>query len=102
MCDAQYVTCMVSGFIFALSSQRHNLLMIRSNAQHTHSQLAAHAAAVGPPGERADRDCRTQTIMTVRTLLVENALMSFMAMLLGFLKTQVSLDGWLTDKTYQI
>jgi hypothetical protein len=47
---------------------------------------------VGPPGERADRDFRKQTIMTVRTLLLENALMSFMAMLLGFLKTKVSLD----------
>lgn len=30
--------------------------------------------------------------MTVRTLLLENALMSFMAVLLGFLKTRVSLD----------
>ena len=35
---------------------------------------------------------RKQTIMTVRTLLLENALMSFMAMLLGFLKTKVSLN----------
>ena len=39
------------------------------DAQHKHSQLAAQAAAVGPPGERADRDYRKQTIMTVRTLL---------------------------------
>jgi len=62
------------------------------DAQHKHGQLAAQAAAVGPPGERADRDFRKQTIMTVRTLLLENALMSFMAMLLGFLKTKVSLD----------
>ena len=62
------------------------------DAQHKHGQLAAQAAAVGPPGERADRDFRKQTIMTVRTLLLENALMSFMAVLLGFLKTRVSLD----------
>ena len=62
------------------------------DAQHKHSQLAAQAAAVGPPGERADRDFRKQTIMTVRTLLLENALMSFMAGLLVFLKTKVSLD----------
>jgi hypothetical protein len=34
--------------------------------------------------------------MTVRTLLVENALMSFMAILLGCLKTKVSLDCLLT------
>jgi len=62
------------------------------DAQHQHGQLAAQVAAVGPPGERADRDFCKQTIMTVRTLLLENALMSFMARLLGFLKTKVSLD----------
>jgi hypothetical protein len=62
------------------------------DAQHKHSHLAAQAAAVGPPGERADRDFRKQTIMTVRTLLLENALMAFMAGLLVCLKTQVSLD----------
>jgi len=61
-------------------------------AQYKHGQLAAQAAALGPPGERADRDFRKQTIMTVRTLLLENALMSFMAVLVGCLKTQVSLD----------
>ena len=42
-------------------------------------------------GSGADRDFRKQTIMTVRTLLLENALMSFMAGLLVFLKTKVSL-----------
>jgi hypothetical protein len=62
------------------------------DAQHKHSQLATQAAAVGLPGERADRDFRKQTIMTVRTLLLENALMSFMAVLVVFLKTKVSLD----------
>src|SRR6516165_4229391 len=61
-------------------------------AQYKQGQLAAQAAAVGPPGERADRDFRKQTIMTVRTLLLENALMSFMAVLVGCLQTQVSLD----------
>lgn len=62
------------------------------DAQHHHGQLAADAAALGPPGERADRDFRQQTVMTIRTLLLENALTSFMAVLLGFLKTPVSLD----------
>ena len=61
-------------------------------AQYKHGQLATQAAALGPPGERADRDFRKQTIMTVRTLLLENALMSFMAVLVGCLQTQVSLD----------
>jgi hypothetical protein len=62
------------------------------DAQHKHDQLAADAAALGPLGERADRAFRKQTIMTVRTRLLENALTSFMAVLLGFLKTPVSLD----------
>lgn len=76
--------------------QRQRTLAVLEKAhkdtQHKQDQLAAHAAALGPPGERADRDCRKQTSMTVRTLLLENALRSFMAVLLGFLKTQVSLD----------
>jgi hypothetical protein len=64
-------------------------------AQDKHTKLHEQAAALGPPRERADRDVRKQTIMTIRTLLLENALTSFMAVLLGFLKTPVSLDGLL-------
>ena len=63
------------------------------DAQHTHAQLTEHAAAIGPPRERADRDFRTQTIMTCRTLLLENALMAFMVGLCEQLQTKVSLDG---------
>jgi hypothetical protein len=62
------------------------------DAQHTQAQLTEQAAAIGPPRERADRDCRKQTIMTVRTLLLENALMAFMGVLGGHLQTKVSLD----------
>ena len=62
------------------------------DAQHTQDKLAEQSAALGPPRERADRDCRKQTIMTFRTLLLENALRSFMAVLLGVLTRQVSLD----------
>jgi hypothetical protein len=62
------------------------------DAQHTHATLAAQAAALGPPRERADRDFRKQTVMTVRTLLLENALTSFMAVLLGILNSKGSLD----------
>jgi hypothetical protein len=46
------------------------LEIAHKDAQHKRSQLATHAAAVGLPGERADRDFRKQTIMTVRTLLL--------------------------------
>ena len=59
--------------------------------QDTHTKLAAQASALGAPRERADRDCRKQTIMTVRTLWLENALMAFMTMLLGHLQRKVSL-----------
>jgi hypothetical protein len=62
------------------------------DAQAHHDTLAAHASALGPPRERADRDFRKQTIMTFRTLLLENALTSFMAGLVGTLTMQVSLD----------
>src|SRR5207249_11120364 len=62
------------------------------DAQDHHDILAAHASALGPPRERADRDFRKQTIMTFRTLLLENALTSFMAGLVGTLTMQVSLD----------
>ena len=61
------------------------------DAQHKQGQLAAQAAALGPPGERADRDFRKQTIMTVRTLLLENALTSFITALVGNLQAKVSL-----------
>jgi hypothetical protein len=60
--------------------------------QHHQAQLAAQVTALGPPKERADRDFRTQTIMTIRTLLLENALTSFMAVLLGLLTIKVSLE----------
>jgi hypothetical protein len=62
------------------------------DTQNKKDKLAEQAKALGPPRERADRDFRKQTIMTVRTLLLENALTSFMAVLVGTFTMQVSLD----------
>jgi len=62
------------------------------DAQDKHAKLRAQDSALGPPRERMDRDFRKQTIMTIRTLLLENALISFMAVLLGHLHVQVSPD----------
>ena len=62
------------------------------DAKHQHDKLAEQAAAFGSPGERADRDFRKQTIMTFRTLLLENALMAFMVLLCERLQAKVSLD----------
>jgi len=58
--------------------------------QHKQDHLAAQVGALGLPRERADRDVRQQTIMTMRTRLLENALMAFMAVLLGHLHSQGS------------
>jgi hypothetical protein len=44
------------------------------------------------PKERADRDFRKQTIMTIRTLFLENLLQAFMAVLLTVLPEIVSLE----------
>jgi hypothetical protein len=56
------------------------------------AKLAEHAATLGPAGQRADRDFRKQTIMTIRTLLLENWLRAFLAGLLATLPIQVSLE----------
>ena len=61
------------------------------DARHHHARLSVQVDALGPPKERADRDFRKQTIMTYRTLLLENALVAFMAVLLSYLQIQVSL-----------
>jgi len=62
------------------------------DAKAKHAQLSEHAAALGPAGQRADRDFRKQTIMTIRTLLLENMLRTFMVALLATLHTKVSLE----------
>ena len=62
------------------------------DAQRTHTKLTEQASTIGPPRERADRDFRKQTIMTFRTLFLENMLMAFMGVLCQYLQTKVSLD----------
>jgi hypothetical protein len=62
------------------------------DAKTKHATLSEHVAALGPVGQRADRDFRKQTIMTMRTLLLENTLRAFMVALLATLHTPVSLE----------
>ncbi|MGC1955965.1 MAG: hypothetical protein WA970_26025 [Gammaproteobacteria bacterium] len=64
--------------------------------QHKRNQLAAQAEALGPPGQRADRDFRKQSIMTFRTLLLENTLDTFLAAVCARLSTTVSLGALLS------
>src|SRR5712691_11902746 len=55
------------------------------------AKLSEQVATLGPAGQRADRDFRKQTIMTIRTLFLENMLRAFLAALLATLPIQVSL-----------
>jgi hypothetical protein len=57
-----------------------------------HAKLSEQAAVLGPAGQRADRDFRKQTIMTIRTLWLENTLRAFMVALLATLQITVSLQ----------
>lgn len=62
------------------------------DAKGKQANLAEQAATLGPAGQRADRDFRKQTIMTIRTLLLENMLQAFLAALVVTLPIQVSVD----------
>src|SRR5262249_8915944 len=62
------------------------------DAKATHVKLYEQRTALGPGGQRADRDFRKQTIMTIRTLLLENLLGTFMLTLLARLQSKVSLQ----------
>ena len=62
------------------------------DAKGKQAKLSEQTAALGPAGQRADRDFRKQTIMTIRTLLLENLLRAFMVALLAGLQIQVSLE----------
>jgi hypothetical protein len=62
------------------------------DAKGQQAKLCEQAATLGPAGQRADRDFRKQTIMTMRTLFLENMLRAFMAALLTTLPIQVSLE----------
>lgn len=59
-------------------------------AQAHHARLGEQMAALGSPQERRDRDFRKQTLMTFRTLWLENALMAFLAVLVGHLSRTMS------------
>jgi hypothetical protein len=62
------------------------------DAKGKQAKLSEQAATLGPAGQRADRDFRKQTIMTIRTLFLENMLRAFMAVLLATLPIKVSLE----------
>ena len=61
-------------------------------AKAQQAQCSEHASTLGPAGQRADRDFRKQTIMTIRTLLLEDLLRAFMGALAATQHTKVSLQ----------
>ena len=63
-----------------------------SEAQQHKAHLQEQVDGFEAPKERADRDIRKQTIMTIRTLFLENLLQFFMAVLLSALPKKVSLE----------
>jgi hypothetical protein len=70
----------------------HRLQQEQHDLQETQQHLSAQIEALGPPRERADRDFRKQSIMTFRTLLLENTLDTFLAAVCALLTTTVSLQ----------
>lgn len=60
-------------------------------AKAQQAKCSEHASPLGPAGQRADRDFRKQTIMTMRTLLLENLRRAFMGALAATRHTKVSL-----------
>jgi hypothetical protein len=64
--------------------------------QAKQAQMHEQVEALGEPKERRDRDFRKQTIMTFRTLWLENALLAFIAALLGPLSLTISSSCLLT------
>jgi hypothetical protein len=71
-----------------LGEIKQELQKVTQKKQQCEKQLKA----LGVPRKRADRDFRKQTIMTVRTLLLENALLSFLAVLCTKLKESITLE----------
>ena len=55
-------------------------------------QLSEKLNQLGAPRERADRDFRKQAIMTIRTLLLENALLSFLSLLCATIQEPISME----------
>jgi len=77
-----------------LEQRRRTVLTLEqacTEAKATQAKCAEQAATLGPAGQRADRDFRKQTIMTIRTLGLENWLRAFMGALTATLHTKGSL-----------
>jgi hypothetical protein len=78
-----------------LEQRKRHLVTLEQEIQDAKAKqttCSERVAALGPAGQRADRDFRKQTIMTIRTLLLENTLRAFLVALVATLQTKVSLE----------
>ena len=82
-----------------LAKRQAKLIKIEADlksAQGKEKRLQEQNEALSSPRQRADRDFRKQTLMTFRTLFLENFLMRFMALLVGGLSQPLSMESILT------
>ena len=92
--QAQVVESASKGHDKRLEQRQRTLVTLeheRKEAKAQHDKRSEQASALGPAGQRAERDFRKQTVMPIRTLLLENMLRAFMGALLATLHTKVSL-----------
>src|SRR6266850_5474853 len=93
--QAKVVESASKGHDKRLEQRKHTLMALEQElkeAKAQHAKRSEQASALGPAGQRADRDFRKQTVMTIRTLLLENMLRAFMGALLVTLHTKVRLQ----------
>ncbi|MCP4149972.1 MAG: hypothetical protein GY757_19655 [bacterium] len=78
-----------------LEQRRNRLAVINADyakAASKQEDITKSIDGLGPPGERADRDFRKQSIMTFRTLLLENSLIAFMSLLMANITGALSMN----------
>ncbi len=63
-----------------------------ANRESKQDRIEESIEKLGPPGERSDRDFRKQSIMTLRTFLLENALIEFMSLLMACITEGLSMS----------
>jgi hypothetical protein len=83
------------GHVKRLEQRQHAAAQLQGElgeVKQRESQLQEQVDKFEAPKDRADRDVRKQTIMTIRTLFLENLLQDFMAVLLSMLSKKVSLE----------
>ncbi len=90
---AKVVESQEKGHTTRLQQRQRRVGEIQKELSHVMEKLnkiVEHVAALGTPKKRADRDYRKQKIMGIRTLLLENALVSFLTCLCGLLNEKIS------------